>query len=131
LSGSDDACTEWRGYPALLIEVIDTEDPLLVGEETTYVIQITNQGTAPDRNVTLDVQLPSGFSVVSAVGDTRGTITGNNINFAPYAVLNAKEIIQFRVVAQAVAIGDGRFRAQMKSDLLKTPVPEEEATQVY
>jgi uncharacterized repeat protein (TIGR01451 family) len=131
LSGSDDACTEWRGYPALLIEVIDTEDPLLIGEETTYVIQITNQGTAADTNVSLNVQLPAGLSVVSAAGDTQGTISGNNVSFAAYSVLNAKEIIQFRVVAKAVAEGDSRFKAQMKSDLLKTPVPEEEATQVY
>ena len=131
LSGSDDACTEWRGYPALLIEVIDTEDPLLVGEETTYIIQITNQGTAPDTNVGLKVQLPSELSVVSAAGDTQGTISGNNVNFAAYPSLAAKEIIQFRVVAKAVAVGDARFKAQMTSDLLKSPVPEEEATQVY
>ncbi|CAA6678854.1 Unannotated [Lentimonas sp. CC4] len=131
LSGNDDACTEWRGYPALLIEVIDTEDPLLVGEETTYIIQITNQGTAPDTNVKLDIQIPRELSVVSAAGDTQGTITGNNVNFAAYPSLAAKEIIQFRVVAKALSVGDARFKAQMNSDLLKTPVPEEEATQVY
>lgn len=131
LYGDDDACTEWRGYPALLIEVIDTEDPLLVGEETTYVIQITNQGTAADTNVGLEVQLPSQLKVVSAAGDTQGTISGNTVSFAPYGVLSAKEIIEFRVVAQAVAEGDARFRAQMNSDLLSSPVPEEEATQVY
>ena len=80
LSDSDEACTEWKGYPALLIEVIDTEDPLLVGEETTYVIQITNQGTAADTNVALEVQLPAGLSLVSAAGDTQGTIAGNNVS---------------------------------------------------
>ncbi len=131
LSGSDDACTEWRGYPALLIEVIDTEDPLLVGEQTTYVIQITNQGTAQDTNVGLEVQLPSELEVVSAAGDTNGTISGNNVSFAPYPVLAAKEIIEFRVVARAISEGDARFKAQMDSDLLRSPVPEEEATQVY
>jgi len=131
LSGSDDACTEWRGYPALLIEVIDTEDPLLEGEQTTYVIQITNQGTARDTNVGLEVQLPSQLSVVSASGDTQGTISGQNVSFAPYPVLGAKEVIEFRVIAEAVGEGDARLRAQMKSDLLATPVPEEESTQVY
>lgn len=131
LSGSDQACTEWRGYPALLIEVIDTEDPLLVGEQTTYVIQITNQGMAQDTNVGLEVQLPSQLNVVSASGDTQGTISGKNVSFAPYPVLGAKEIIEFRVVAEAIAEGDARFRAQMNSDLLSSPVPEEEATQVY
>jgi len=131
LSDSAEACTEWRGYPALLIEVIDTEDPLLVGEQTTYVIQITNQGTARDTNVGLKVQLPGSLKVVSAAGDTQGTISGNNVDFAAYPVLAAKEIIEFRVVAEAVSEGDSRFKAQMSSDLLKTPVPEEEATQVY
>lgn len=131
LSGSEEACTEWRGYPALLIEVIDTEDPLLVGEQTTYVIQITNQGTAPDTNIALDVELPEQMKVVSAAGDSQGTISGKKVSFAAYPVLDAKEIIEFRVVAEAVSEGDARFKAQMESELLKTPVPEEEATQVY
>ena len=131
LSASDEACTEWRGYPALLIEVIDTEDPLLVGEQTTYVIQITNQGTARDTNVTLDIALPANLEVVSASGATQGSISGKNVTFAPYAVLEAKEIIEYRVVVEATAEGDSRFRANMDSDLLRNPVPEEEATQVY
>ena len=131
LFGSDEACTEWRGYPALLIEVIDTEDPLLIGEETTYVIQITNQGTAQDTNVGLEVMLPGELEVVSAAGDTPGTIDGQSVSFAPYPVLAAKEIIEFRVVARAGSEGDARFKAEMKSDLLRTPVPEVESTQVY
>jgi len=131
MSASDEACTEWRGYPALLIEVIDTDDPLLVGEQTTYIIQITNQGTARDTNVTLDVALPGNLEVVSAAGATEGTISGNNVSFSAYPVLAAKEIIEFRVVAKAVSEGDARFRAKMDSDLLKSPVPEEESTQVY
>jgi hypothetical protein len=95
------------------------------------VIQITNQGTAADSNVGLEVQLPSQLKLVSAAGDTQGTISGNSVSFTPYSVLAAKQIIEFRIVAEAVAEGDARFRAQMLSDLLKTPVPEEEATQVY
>ena len=125
------ACTEWRGYPALLIEVLDTQDPLIIGEETTYIIQIANQGTADDTNVKLEVQIPEGLSVMSAAGDTKGKISRNNIKFAPYPVLRAKEIIQYRVVAKAIDTGDLRFKAKMTSDLLKRPVPEEEATQVY
>lgn len=131
LRSSDDACTEWRGYPALLLEVIDTDDPLLVGEQTTYVIQITNQGTARDTNVSLDIALPANLRVVSATGATRANIAGNSIQFRVYPILNPKEIIEFRVIAEAIAEGDARFRARMNSDLLRTPVPEEEATQVY
>lgn len=131
LRSQDNACTDWRGFPALLIEVIDTEDPLLVGEQTTYVIQITNQGTASDTNVFLEASLPNNLRVVSTSGATRGIVNGNTIRFAPYANLKAKEIIQFQVTAQATSEGDARFRARVSSDLLRTPVPEEEATQVY
>ncbi len=131
LSGSDSDCTEWRGFPALLIEVIDTRDPLIVGEETTYIIQIANQGTAADANVKLDIQIPEGLAVISVGGDSKGTITGNEIIFDPYPVLNPREIIQYRVVAKALEIGDFRFKAEMSSDLLKVPVPEQESTQAY
>ncbi len=131
LSGNSEACTEWTGHPALLIEVIDTVDPLLIGDKTTYEIQITNQGTARDTNVGLNVNVPAELKIVSASGSTNGTISGNAISFAPYPVLQAKEVINFRVVTEAVTTGDSRFRVKMNSDLLKTPVPEEESTQVY
>ena len=131
LTDTDDACTEWKGYPALLLEVIDTQDPLLVGEETVYVIQVTNQGTAEDSNIDMKAVVPAGLELVSASGDTKGSISGNTVTFAPYAVLQPKEVIQFRVTAKAVSTGDARFKAYMTSDLLQNAVPEEEATQVY
>lgn len=131
LSDNSEACTNWTGYPALLIEVIDTNDPLLIGDKTTYVIKITNQGTAPDTNVGLNVAIPAELKLVSASGSTNGVITGNAIRFEAYPLLEAKEVIEYRVVTQAVTTGDSRFRVKMNSDLLKTPVPEEESTQVY
>ena len=131
LSDSDNACTEWKGYPALLLEVIDTKDPLLTGEETVYIIQATNQGTAIDTNVVLKATLPEGMQLVSASGDTKGSIIGNTVTFAAYPELEPKQVLQFRVIAKALTTGDSRFKAFMTSDLLKNPVPEEEATQVY
>ncbi|MGC6456081.1 MAG: DUF7507 domain-containing protein [Coraliomargaritaceae bacterium] len=131
LSDNSEACTEWTGHPALLIEVIDTNDPLLAGDKTTYIIKITNQGTARDTNVGLDVTVQPEMKLVSASGSTNGVITGNEIRFQAYPVLEAKEVIEYRVVTEAATTGDTRFRVKMNSDLLKTPVPEEESTQVY
>ena len=129
LFDSDDACTEWKGYPALLLEVIDSHDPLLVGEETTYVIQVTNQGTAPDTNIDMKAVVPAGLELVSA-HDTKGSISGNTVTFAPYPVLEAKEVIQFRVIAKANATGDKRFKAYMTSDLSGESKFRKRATQV-
>ena len=58
-------------------------------------------------------------------------MTQNSIKFESYSVLRAKEIIQYRILTKAVKTGDLRFKAQLSSDLLKSPVPEEESTQVY
>ena len=132
IESSDNACTTWTGLPALLLEVIDTNDPLLVGEQTTYIIKVTNQGTAPDTNIGLTVNLPSQISQVSLSGASQTKAKSQkSITFAPYPVLKPKETIEYRVVAKGAKEGDARLEVMLTSDLLKTPVPEVEATQVY
>jgi hypothetical protein len=39
------------GVSALLLEKGDDPDPIEVGEETTYYVRVTNQGTTDDTNV--------------------------------------------------------------------------------
>lgn len=131
LSKSEQCCTEWRGMAAILLEVIDTEDPLLIGEETTYVIQVTNQGNAADGNIKIVATFPGELDPVSVEGATQGTIDGKNINFEAYPVLQPKQKIEWRMRAKGVAPGDGRLRVLLSSDLAKTPIPEEESTNIY
>lgn len=120
-----------KAYPEILFECIDTEDPLLVGDETMYIIQVANQGTAPDHNMRLSVSIPANMKIISAVGDTQGAIRGNQISFKPYAALKPKEILEFRIVVEAIEAGDARLKAALRSDGLKRPLPEEESTAVY
>ncbi len=131
LSKDSSACTEWKGYPALLLEVIDTVDPLQIGEHTTYIIRVTNQGTAKDNNVGIAARFPAEITPKGATGATTGTITGKNVKFVPYATLKPKEVIEFKIDAEAAQVGDSRLRVDLTSDLLRTPVPEEESTHVY
>lgn len=126
-----ECCTSWRGFPALLLEVIDTIDPLVANEETTYVIEVTNQGTAPDHNIRIDAVFPVEISPVAANGDTTGTVSGKKVSFAPYAQLNPKEKIKWQIRAKAQQPGDSRLKVYLSSELLKTPVTEEESTHVY
>jgi len=127
-------CTEWKGLPALLIEVIDTNDPLLVGDETDYVIEVTNQGSAPDYQIKIDAKFPAEISPLSASGDTRGTVGSKNVSFAAYPVLNPQQKIRWKIRAKGVKLGDSRLKVEMNSKLLKKrkgAVTEEESTQVY
>ena len=56
----------WRGVSALLLEKGDQPDPIQVGEQTTYFVRVTNQGTAPDADVKIVVQFPKELTRVSA-----------------------------------------------------------------
>lgn len=132
LSATDDACTTWKGFPAVLLEVIDTTDPLLIGEKSTYVIEVTNQGTADDFNVVINAMIPAEFKITGVSGASQGTVTGNNVSFAPYAVIKPKQVIEYRIDIEAVKEGSARSKFTLDTALLSgDPISETEATQVY
>lgn len=128
---SAEASTDIQGIPAILLETIDIEDPIEVGTTTTYVITVTNQGSAPGTNIRVEATLPDQMSYVSGSGDTPGTATGQVINFAPVPNLAPGAKATFRVVARGERPGDVRFKVVMNSDQITTSVQETEATNVY
>lgn len=130
---SRSACAEtlWKGQAAILIEMIDVEDPVQIGEETEFIIQVTNQGTETDKNVAIKVEFPAEITPISARGVTEGKVEAKTVTFAPYSALAPKQMIEWRVRVKGEAAGDARTKAYLTSDLLKTPVVEEESTHVY
>ena len=132
LRDNDSAKTLWRGFAAVLVEMVDDPDPLLVGETTTYTLKVTNQGTAADTDVRVVVNFPPQIKPVSVGGKTQGTIQGDKVVFAPLATIGPKDVAVWTIKAKAAAVGDGRVNAEITTSLLKTrPVTEIEATQVY
>ncbi|MCA9277734.1 MAG: DUF11 domain-containing protein [Phycisphaeraceae bacterium] len=123
--------TRFRGIPAVLLEVVDGPDPVLVGEQTTYVITVTNQGTAQDSDIQIRATLPTGAEFVSAAGDTRGTFANGTVTFAALPVLAPKQQAQWRIVVKAAGTGDVRFRVEMDTKELDSNVVETEATRFY
>ncbi len=128
---SEQCCTAMRGIPAILLEVIDVADPVEVGEQETYVITVTNQGSAQDTNIRIAVTLPPEQEFVSAGGATNGTASGRAVTFASLPSLAPKAKAEWRVVVRAAGSGDVRFAVEMTSDELTSPVRETEATQLY
>lgn len=132
LSDSAQAQTVWLGFAAVLVEMVDDPDPLLVGETTTYTLKVINQGTAADHNVEAVIIFPPQMQPVSAAGVTPGKVEGQKVTLSPLAVIGPKESAVWTVKAKAVTVGDARIRAEIKTELLKSqPVLEVEATQVY
>lgn len=125
-------CTSWKGcFPSLLLEVIDTVDPLNVNEETTYVIEVTNQGIQTDYYLRIEAVFPDEISPISAQGDTPCTVSGKRVTVEPCPSLSPKEQIRWKIRAKAVQPGDSRLKVYMFSKVLQKPVSEEESTHVY
>jgi uncharacterized repeat protein (TIGR01451 family) len=122
---------EVKGIPAILLEVIDVEDPIEVGSTITYIITVTNQGSAVGTNIKLACTLPAQQSYASSDGPTQASIDGPSVAFAALPSLAPKAKATFRVVATGTAPGDVRFKVSMTSDQAQTPVEETESTNVY
>lgn len=122
------------GIPAILLEVVDLEDPILVGDNVTYRITVTNQGTADGHDIKIACQLPGNASFVSGTGDTEltpGAGNGGSVVFQPLASLAPKAKAVWNVTVKGNSPADARYKVSMTSRELTTPVEETEATNFY
>lgn len=125
------AKTTWKGFAAILVELIDINDPIFVGEEEIYVIRVTNQGTKDDTSVKVVAKFPAELTPVDSSGATQGEVKDKTVTFAPLAVLPAQKTAEWRIKAEGVKAGDGRVTVQISSDTIPRPVTQEESTHVY
>ncbi len=123
--------TTITGIAATMLEVVDIEDPVRVGNRATYTITVTNQGSAVSRNIRVYCILEDNVKYVSSAGATASTIEGDTVRFLPLGSLAPKSKAVWRVVVAAVRPGDVRFKVVMNSDELTRPVEESEATHIY
>jgi len=119
------------GISAVSLEVVDIDDPVKIGSRTTYVISVTNQGSAAATNVRIACILEDNVKYVSSAGATAGSIEGQIVKFFPLSSLEPKAKAAWRVVVAAVKPGDVRFKVIMNVDQLTRPVEETESTHLY
>lgn len=125
------AQTEIKGVPAILLEVVDITDPIKVGNDVTYRITVTNQGSAVGTNIVIKAILESEMEYVRNAGATQGSFAGDTVTFTPLPSLNPRTRASWEVTVKAKAVGDVRFKATMRSDQLTRDVEETEATTFY
>jgi len=61
----------------------------------------------------------------------KGWVQDKVVQFEPYLQLAPKQTIEYQIRAKGKEPGDGRVKVYLTSDLLRTPVVEEESTHVY
>lgn len=120
-----------EGVAAVLFQLADVADPIEVGGETAYEIRVMNQGSKTAENVRVTALVPEQMQVLNVEGPTRGVTTGQRIVFEPIPRLAPKADTAFRVKVKGMAAGDLRFRVQLITDEMKSPVTKEESTQIF
>ena len=86
------------------IVILDSIDPIAVGEQTTYTVRVTNQGDERSlTDVRLMVTIPDQFTILSAVD---GTVTGQRVSFGPIAEIAVNDEVSFDITVEAVRAGD-------------------------
>jgi uncharacterized repeat protein (TIGR01451 family) len=128
---TDSAKTTITGIAAARLDVIDLDDPVEVGATTTYLITVSNEGSASDSNIRIVCMLDDKLQYVSSAGATAGSLMGKTVSFAPLRELEPKTKATWRVVVKGAQAGDVRFRVTMHTDQLALPIEEQEATHVY
>lgn len=130
-TSTDSCAVEIYGIPAILLEVIDLVDPIEVGEEETYEISVTNQGSIPAKNIVIKATLPEQLTFVAGEGPSEASADGQVVTFAPLATLAPKAKTVYRLKVMTVAVGDIRFRLDLTTDQSPEPVMETESTNIY
>ena len=121
-----------QGIPAILLEAIDTEDPIQVGSMEKFRVIVTNQGSAPDTHIILKVDFEKNFDYVSSSGPTQAKAeSAKGIEFAPLAILAPGQKATWEILAKATEEGDHRASFHVKSDALSRSVEKVESTRVY
>jgi uncharacterized repeat protein (TIGR01451 family) len=120
-----------KGIPAILLEVVDLKDPVEIGDISTYVINVTNQGSADGTNIVITATLEETMSYVSSGGPTRAQVSGRIIKFRPLPKLAPKQKVAWQVKVKAVKPEDVRFQVKLLSDQIRRSVDETEATTFY
>ncbi len=125
--------TRVEGLPALLMELVDLDDPVEVGADTAYEIRVTNTGSKTETNLQLICTVPEKMEFRGAIGAAgcRFRTQGKDVIFEPLPKLAPRADAIYRVNVRGVSPGDLRFRARITSDGLVEPVLKEESTKVY
>jgi uncharacterized repeat protein (TIGR01451 family) len=122
--------TRVEGLSALLVELVDTEDPIEVGSETCYEVRVTNTGTKPETDIRLSATVPDQMEFRDVQGG-RCRAEGRLLVFDPVDKLGPKEEAVFKIRVRAVRPGTVRFKIQVISASVTEPVIKMEATRIY
>ena len=120
------------GAPGAHMSLIDSSDPVAVGDQFTYTIKVLNQSESNNlHNMTIVGLIPGEMVYVSADGPTTFTVVGQEVRFGAVAELKPGATVEFHIKVKATAAGAAVFNATMRWDEFGEPIVNQEGTTVF
>lgn len=129
--GSSELETRVEGVSAVVLEVIDMDDPVEVAGHTAYQLRVSNHGSIPARRVQVGARVPNQLRITDASGPTAGDVRDNQVVFDSLDHLAPGESRVFQVFVECLEAGQATFKAYVRSDDQEQPTTVEERTRVY
>lgn len=129
-SATTTTTTDILTYPALLVEMVDQEDPVKVGGTEVYTITVLNQGSGEDSDVKVVCHLPEELQFVEVTGPGEPKVEGQTITLGPIERLQPRERVTWKLQAKAQKAGDARTKIDLSSEYLSKPIVETEPTRL-
>ena len=130
LSTSDETSTEWLAVPGVTLSIVDSKDPITVGETTELSIRVRNQGEFEPVKGQIEISFSEHLKPLSILNDVEGTISDNKI-LIPEVLLKPGNDIVLNISAEGIQMGSGRTNLNFMADFLNNPVINQESTNIY
>jgi hypothetical protein len=130
LSTSDETSTEWLAVPGVTLSIVDSKDPITVGETTKLSIRVRNQGEFEPVKGQIEISFSEHLKPLSILNDVEGTISDNKI-LIPEVLLKPGNDIVLNISAEGIQMGSGRTNLNFMADFLNNPVINQESTNIY
>jgi len=113
------------------ISTTDSIDPVVVGQQTTYIITVKNQGNIDVHNLVIKDSLPAQTRFVAADGPVAHTAAAGVVTFEPVTVLATGQTLTYEVTARATVEGSALNNVTLTYDEFGAAVVVQEGTTIF
>ena len=116
------------GLPAFSMDITKAGEPVVLGGKITYKVVVTNRGSLPANGVSLKAIVSPQLQITRGDGPGQPRPELGKLIFPARDGLAPGQAFTYTIEAQGVQAGDARFRAELTTSTLPTPVAKEEST---
>ena len=105
---------------------------MAVGNQTAYLVRVTNYAKTADEDLAVAVTLPDGLTPlqVGTKGPSKYQVDGQTVRFDPVTEIAPNDTLSFTVVGTAERAGNVSCQVEVSSRKLDKPIVVDETTTV-